>query len=75
LNIKLNIKRKANGMALAFGRRGTYNPATGKMGLDALVFQQASLVSGALSGSPAFQSRMRRPSGRDRNAGVAELDV
>jgi len=33
-------------MALAFGRRGTYNPATGKMGLDALVFQQASLVSG-----------------------------
>jgi hypothetical protein len=42
----LNIKGRTNGKALAFGRRGTYNPATGKMGLDALVFQQASLVSG-----------------------------
>jgi hypothetical protein len=70
----LNIKWGTNGKSLAFGGRGTYNPANREIGSGAFVFEQVPLGPRALSGSPAFQSRIRTQSGPDVDAVAAKLD-
>ena len=57
----LNNKVEGDGKSLAFGGRGTYNPANREKGSGRLcVRAKLPVVSrGRLPGSPAFQSRIR----------------
>jgi hypothetical protein len=64
----LNNKVEEEWKSLAFGRRGTYNPATGKKGQGVSAFQPGTTSPGALPGSPAFRAGFARR----RNAVAAE---
>src|SRR5579864_1841598 len=46
------------GKLLAFGRRGTYNPANRKKGPLPVCFSRPPFMPGALPGSPVFPSRI-----------------
>jgi hypothetical protein len=65
----LTIKRWTNGNALAFGKRGTYNPASREKGSAASTLQpgQPLLSRGHLPGSPGIPKQ-------DPNAKAVQLE-
>src|ERR1022692_577546 len=64
--VHLNNKEEDHWKSLAFGRRGTYNPASREKGCGYLAFPRIILFfCEALPGSPAFQSRMSGRNGPD----------
>ena len=66
----LAIKRWANGNALAFGKRGTYNPASREKGSAATTLQpgQPFLSRGHLPGSPGVPKQDPNAKRSSRNA-------
>jgi hypothetical protein len=59
----LTIKGSGIGKMLAFGRIGTYNPATGIKGLPPYRFYNLPFVPGTPESRPAFQSGTRMENG------------
>jgi len=55
----LTIKWRMMGKWLAFGGRGTYNPANPKKGVNCLAFEQAPRFGGGAESPRPFQQNLR----------------